>query len=139
MALRHETTYTFARPVTISPHTIRLRPAAHSRTPISAYALTVTPEVHFLNWQQDPFGNYLARVVFPEPASELIVVVDLVADMTVSTRSTSSSRSTPNATRSPTRRTWSATSSRTFTASPQSQAPPRRTQSTPGSTRSSLR
>ena len=83
VALRHETTYTFARPVTISPHTIRLRPAAHSRTPISAYALTVTPENHFLNWQQDPFGNYLARVVFPEPASELKIVVDLVADMTV--------------------------------------------------------
>jgi len=83
VALRHETTYTFARPVTISPHTIRLRPAAHSRTPISAYALTVTPENHFLNWQQDPFGNYLARVVFPEPASELTIVVDLVADMTV--------------------------------------------------------
>jgi len=28
VALRHETTYTFARPVTISPHTIRLRPAS---------------------------------------------------------------------------------------------------------------
>ncbi len=83
VALRHETTYTFARPVTIHPHTIRLRPAPHSRTPVSAYTLTVSPENHFLNWQQDPFGNYMARVVFPEPASELRIVVDLVADMTV--------------------------------------------------------
>ncbi len=83
VALRHETTYTFASPVTLHPHTIRLRPAPHSRTPISAYSLTVSPSTHFLNWQQDPFGNYLARLVFPEPASELKVVVDLVADMTI--------------------------------------------------------
>jgi uncharacterized protein (DUF2126 family)/transglutaminase-like putative cysteine protease len=83
VALRHETTYSFASPVVLHPHTIRLRPAPHSRTPISAYSLTVTPAVHFLNWQQDPFGNFMARVVFPEPATELKVVVDLVADLTV--------------------------------------------------------
>lgn len=83
VALRHETTYSFASAVVLLPHTIRLRPAPHSRTPITAYSLTVTPANHFLNWQQDPFGNYLARVFFPEPATELSVVVDLVADMTV--------------------------------------------------------
>ncbi len=83
VALQHRTTYTFDHPVTVHPHTVRLRPAPHSRTPVTAYSLTVSPRNHFLNWQQDAFGNYLARLVFSEPVSELDVTVDLVADMTV--------------------------------------------------------
>jgi uncharacterized protein (DUF2126 family) len=83
VALNHATTYRFDKPIQIHPHVLRLRPAVHCRTPILAYSLRVTPETHFLNWQQDPFGNYLARLVFPERASELSIEVDLVADMTV--------------------------------------------------------
>ena len=83
VALEHRTTYSFAEPVQVFPHTVRLRPAPHSRTPIAAYSLTVTPRTHFINWQQDPFGNYLARLVFPEPVKELDICVDLVAEMTV--------------------------------------------------------
>ena len=71
------------RPVSLSPHVVRLRPAPHCRTPILAYSLTVKPSDHFVNWQQDPFGNYLARFVFPERATALEIVVDLIADMTV--------------------------------------------------------
>ncbi len=81
-ALYHRTTYTYEREVAISPHVVRLRPAPHSRTPILSYSLRVEPAGHFINWQQDPFGNYLARLVFPEKASKLEIVVDLVADMT---------------------------------------------------------
>ena len=83
VALQHRTTYTFAEPVKVYPHTVRLRPAAHSRTPIPAYSLTVEPADHFVNWQQDPFGNWLARLVFPSPVQELSITADLVADMTV--------------------------------------------------------
>jgi uncharacterized protein (DUF2126 family)/transglutaminase-like putative cysteine protease len=83
VALEHRTTYRFDRPIDIAPHVIRLRPAPHTRTPIEAYSLTISPENHFLNWQQDPFGNYLARVVFPEKASELDITVGLVADLEV--------------------------------------------------------
>ncbi|MEO8038618.1 MAG: transglutaminase family protein [Betaproteobacteria bacterium] len=83
VALYHETSYRFDRPVHVSPHEIRLRPAAHSRTPIESYSLRVLPAKHFLNWQQDPYGNFVARLVFPEKTRELKVVVDLVADMTV--------------------------------------------------------
>ena len=83
VALYHETRYRFDRLVHLSPHEIRLRPAAHCRTPIESYSLRVAPEGHFMNWQQDPYGNFVARAVFPEPARELEVVVDLVADMTV--------------------------------------------------------
>ncbi|MBC9957379.1 DUF2126 domain-containing protein [Yimella sp. cx-51] len=83
VALHHRTTYTFDEPVTVHPHTVRLRPAPHSRTPITAYSLSVSPRNHFINWQQDPFGNYLARLVFPERVKELDITVDLVADMTV--------------------------------------------------------
>ena len=83
VAIEHRTVYKFDRPVELAPHVVRLRPAPHSRTPILSYSLTVTPTEHFVNWQQDPFGNYLARFVFPEKATELSVVVDLIADMTV--------------------------------------------------------
>ncbi|MHB1187838.1 transglutaminase family protein [Thiobacillus sp.] len=83
VALRHTTHYTFDRRVTLSPHVVRLRPAPHSRTPILAYTLKITPEKHFINWQQDPFGNYLARLVFPETTREFSVDVEVIADLTV--------------------------------------------------------
>ncbi len=69
--------------VTIHPHVVRLRPAPHSRTKIESYSLTVEPADHFINWQQDPFGNFMARLVFPERATELSITVGLVADLTV--------------------------------------------------------
>ena len=83
VALNHRTTYRYDRHVDISPHVVRLRPAPHCRTPILSYSLRVQPEKQFLNWQQDPNGNYLARFVFLEPAKELTFEVDLVAEMTV--------------------------------------------------------
>jgi uncharacterized protein (DUF2126 family) len=82
IACNHNTRYKFDRPVTVFPHVIRLRPALHSRTPIHAYSLKVTPEAHFLNWQQDAFGNYMARLVFPDKITELSIEVEVIADMT---------------------------------------------------------
>jgi uncharacterized protein (DUF2126 family)/transglutaminase-like putative cysteine protease len=83
VGLSHFTRYQFDRPVGVGPHLVRLRPAPHSRTPVVAYSLKVKPEKHFINWQQDPFGNYVARLVFPEKTDELSFAVDLIADMTV--------------------------------------------------------
>lgn len=83
VAIRHKTIYSFDRPVTLLPHVFRLRPAVHSRTPIKAYTLRIEPKNHFINWQQDPFGNILARVVFPEKCRKLSVEVEVIADMTV--------------------------------------------------------
>lgn len=83
VALHHKTSYQFDRLVSLSPHEVRLKPAAHSRTPILSYSLTVTPNDHFINWQQDPYGNYIARFVFPEKVQAVDFTVDLVADMTV--------------------------------------------------------
>ncbi len=81
IAIDHTTIYRYDRRVTLSPHIVRLRPAPHCRTPIVSYSLNVEPKEHFINWQQDAFGNYLARLVFNERATELSVRVDLVADM----------------------------------------------------------
>lgn len=83
VAVHHETRYAYDRPVDFTPHVIQLRPAPHCRSPIVSYALKIEPESHFINWQQDPFGNYQARVVFQRPAAELRVEIDLVADLTV--------------------------------------------------------
>ena len=81
--LRHTTRYTYDRPVSLSPQIVRLRPAPHSRTPVLSYSLDVRPKGHFVNWQQDPQGNWLARLVFPEKVDELVVDVDLVAEMSI--------------------------------------------------------
>jgi uncharacterized protein (DUF2126 family)/transglutaminase-like putative cysteine protease len=83
VALHHKTTYHYDRRVGLSPHEVRLRPAPHARTPILSYSLSVTPEKHFINWQQDPYGNYIGRFVFPEKTDVLEFTVDLIADMTV--------------------------------------------------------
>ncbi len=83
VAIKHKTTYHYDRKVSLTPHIFRLRPAVHSRTPIEAYSFKITPKNHFINWQQDPFGNYQARVVFPEKANALVVDVEIIARLEV--------------------------------------------------------
>ena len=83
VALHHVTHYKYDRPIDLGPQTVRLRPAPHTRTPILSYSLKVLPTNHFVNWQQDPQGNWLARYVFPEKATELKIEVDFTAQMTV--------------------------------------------------------
>ncbi|RCS59622.1 DUF2126 domain-containing protein [Parvibium lacunae] len=83
VALTHTTHYQYDRLVTLSPHEVRLRPAPHARTPLLSYSLAVTPDQHFINWQQDPFSNWVGRFVFTERTQSLSFTVNLVADMTV--------------------------------------------------------
>ncbi len=83
VGITHHTEYHYDKNISLAPHTFRLRPAPHSRTPIKSYSLKVYPDNHFINWQQDPFGNYLARVVFPEKTKKFWFTVDLVAELTV--------------------------------------------------------
>lgn len=81
VAIRHRTEYQFDRSVSLSPHEIRLRPAPHTRSPVHEYSLKVEPADHWLNWQQDPFGNFVARYVFPEKTRKMVIDVGLVVDM----------------------------------------------------------
>lgn len=83
VAINHHTHYCYNKLVSLFPHIIRLRPAPHCRTPIRTYSLNIHPKEHFINWQQDPFGNFLARIVFPNKTRELSIKVDLIAEMTV--------------------------------------------------------
>lgn len=81
IVISHKTLYKYDRSVSLSPHIFRLRPAPHSRTPIEAYSIKIKPENQFFNWQQDPFGNYMARLIFPEKTKELSIEVEIIADL----------------------------------------------------------
>src|SRR5205823_9043975 len=83
IALNHKTHYLYDRRVNLGPQIVRLRPAPHSRNPILSYSLKIDPKDHFINWQQDPQGNYLARLVFQAPTTQFLVEVDLVVEMAV--------------------------------------------------------
>src|ERR1700751_884373 len=81
--LQHKTVYDYDRLVTLSPQIVRLRPAPHSRTPVTSYSLRIQPAEHFINWQQDAFGTFLARLVFPKQTRHFSLEVSLAADVTV--------------------------------------------------------
>ncbi|MEM1120135.1 MAG: transglutaminase family protein [Bacteroidota bacterium] len=81
VAIRHQTKYTYDKAIKLWPQVIRLRPAPHSRTKILGYSLKIRPKKHFINWMQDPFGNYQARIVFEELTDEFVIDVEVIADM----------------------------------------------------------
>ncbi len=83
VSLHHLTSYTYERMITLGPQTIRLRPAPHTRATIPSYSLKVVPDNYFINWQQDPFGNHLARLVFPEKTNIFQVEVNLISEISV--------------------------------------------------------
>ena len=83
VALNHVTHYRYDRLVKLGAQVVRLRPAPHSRTKVLSYSQKIEPAEHFINWQQDPFANYQARLVFPNPMREFKVTVDLVVEMAV--------------------------------------------------------
>ena len=66
VALHHRTTYRYDRPVALGPAGRAAASRAAFAHRVLSYSLKVEPKQHFINWQQDPQGNHLARLVFPE-------------------------------------------------------------------------
>ena len=83
VALQHVTEYRYDGLINLGPQEVRLRPAPHCRTPVTSYSLRIEPAEHFLNWQQDPHGNFVARLTFLKPTRTFRVAVDVIAEMTV--------------------------------------------------------
>lgn len=83
VTLNHKTEYRYDRPIQLGPQLVRLKPAAHARTQVSSWALKVGPQKHFINSLQDPYGNFLTRILFPERTDHFSLEVNLTADLTV--------------------------------------------------------
>ncbi len=81
VAITHINHYKYSRSIKVWPQIVRLRPAPHARTKITAYSLKISPKEHFINWMQDPFGNYQARIAFPDLTDEFKIQVELIADL----------------------------------------------------------
>src|SRR5512144_2869181 len=81
VSLQHVTRYRYDAPAVLGPHVIKLRPTPHGRTRVPSYSLKVAPAQHRVNWQHDPHGNWAARYLFAERTSELVVTVDLLAEI----------------------------------------------------------
>jgi transglutaminase-like putative cysteine protease len=79
--LHHITRYTYAKPVRLGPHILRLRPAPHCRQPILDYQLKIEPDNHRLTWYQDPHSNWLARAIFFDASDTLTIRVTCTLDM----------------------------------------------------------
>ena len=83
-AIHHVTRYRYDRPIQLGPQTVSSParpPLPHQE--IVAYSLEVEPKAHFLNWQQDPQNNWLARIMVPEKTDHFSVAVDLTVELDV--------------------------------------------------------
>lgn len=83
VALNHLTRYSYDRMIQLGPQIIRLRPAPHTRAAVPSYSLKIVPDKYYINWQQDPFGNYLARLVFPKKTKTFQIEVNLISEINV--------------------------------------------------------
>ena len=83
VSLQHVTRYRYDRAVALARISFA---CGQRRIAVQAFVATRSrsrPTQHFVNWQQDPNGNWLARFVFPERTTDFTVTVDLLADMSV--------------------------------------------------------
>ncbi|MGZ3422858.1 MAG: transglutaminase family protein [Polyangiales bacterium] len=80
LLLQHRSHYGYPRPAALGPHVLRLRPANHVKATIETYALRIAqgPDIR---WQQDPYGNHIARASFR--VSQKVEAFDVHVELTV--------------------------------------------------------
>ena len=75
-AIQHRTHYRYARPVTLGPHRLMVRPTDSHDLRLESATLTLSPLAR-VRWAHDVFGNSIATVTFDAPTDELLIVSHL--------------------------------------------------------------
>ncbi|MDB5474414.1 MAG: Transglutaminase-like enzyme putative cysteine protease [Devosia sp.] len=82
LSVRHQTIYSYARPVKFGEHRMLVRPRDSMEQTLESFSLSIHPKPVSIRWIHDVFGNGIAIAEFGEGSEELKIVASMVLDHT---------------------------------------------------------